>query len=278
MANGQTGGRDALSQSLRDAQAAAGLSGKETAAKTGLLASKVSRLLAGKQVPTEADVVALAEAFNVPAAERRRILSMARDVKAENKRVVAYRDPAAIQARIGRVERNSALIREFSPNIIPGLLQSPGYARTLMESAGWGAEDTERAIAGRLERQLLLDKDTEPRRWLILLTEGALGWALGPPAVMLEQIDRISVATYRVNARVGIVPFGQPAKVAPLHSWDLYDERFVVVGTLTNTAFLEEARDIRQYVELTNELEALAKYGPEAREILTKVADRYRSL
>lgn len=96
--------------------------------------------------------------------------------------------------------------------------------------------------------------------------------------MMIEQLERIAARTYRLNVRVGIVPFGRPIEVFPLHSWDLFDQRAVIVGTTTATAVLTEPRDVAVYVELTDALERLAVYGAEAREILTRVADRYRSL
>jgi transcriptional regulator with XRE-family HTH domain len=275
---GSDGGRDALSHGLRRARIAADLSGKQAATQSGFPGSKISRIELGRQVATEDDVRILSEVYGIRRAERRQLLELACDVKAENRRVIAARDPAAIQQRIARIEKSSALVREFSPNIIPSLLQSPGYIKTLMETAGWSAEDTGRAITARLERQLLLEEADEPRRWVILLTEGGLGWALGSPEVMVEQMERIAGATYRTNARVGIVPFGRPARVAPLHSWDLYDQRSVVVGTLTNTAILDQPRDIRAYVELTDALEDLAVFHDEARQILARVAERYRAL
>jgi hypothetical protein len=250
----------------------------QAAQHSGFPSSKISRIELGRQVATEQDVKTLTEIYGVRGTERRQLLELARAVKAENRRVVAVRDPAAIQHRLARIEKSSALVREFSPNIIPELLQSPGYIKTLTESAGWSPEDTKRAITGRLERQLLLDRADEPRRWVILLTEGGLGWALGPPEVMIQQMERITGATYRTNARIGIVPFGQPARVAPLHSWDLYDQRSVVVSTLTNTAILDQPRDIRAYVELTDALENLAVWDHDARAILTRVAERYRNL
>lgn len=77
---------------------------------------------------------------------------------------------------------------------------------------------------------------------------------------------------------MGIVPFGRPARVFPLHSWDLFDQRAVIVGTTTATAILTEPQDVAAYVELTDALERLAVYGQEAREILARVVGRYRSL
>ncbi|MBV9315529.1 MAG: helix-turn-helix domain-containing protein [Pseudonocardia sp.] len=129
MPNRSTGGRDALSSGLLAARKATGRTAKDVAERIGYQPSKLSRIENGQQVPTEADVRTLTEEYQTPQAERQRLLNMARDVKAENRRVVSLRDPAAIQQRLGRIERDSNLVREFSPNIIPGLLQAPGYIR-----------------------------------------------------------------------------------------------------------------------------------------------------
>lgn len=278
MPNRAPGGRDELTRSLRELRQATGLSGKEAAAAAGIHASKLSRIERGRTVPSETDVLLLARVYQATSEQRYRLLEMARDVKAENRRVVFNRDPGGFQDRIGRIEEASTLARSFSPNVIPGLLQSPAYARALMWSAGWTPEITDQAVIGRMNRQRRLGDEDSSRRFVILTTEGGLGWAAGPPDMMIEQLERIAGTTYRPNVRVGIVPFGRPAKVFPLHSWDLFDQRAVIVGTTTATAILTETRDVAAYVGLTDALERLAVYGEDAREILARVADRYRSL
>lgn len=272
------GGRDVLSRTLRAHRTATGLSGKDAAAAAGIDPPKLSRIELGRMVPTEADVTRLAQVYRLAPDEASRLTAMARDVRAENRRVVFNRDPAAIQNRIGRIERDSALIREFSPNVIPGLLQSTAYARALFASAGLSLAAIQDGVNARQRRQQLLDREDESRRWVVLTTEGALGWAAGPPELMIEQLERIAARTYSSNLRVGIVPFGQAAAVFPLHSWDLYDERAVIVGTTTATAVLTESRDVAAFVELTDALEALAAYGVGARRVLERTIDRYRQL
>lgn len=272
------GGRDELTRSLRELRQAAGLSGKEAAAAAGIQASKLSRIERGRTVPSESDVQLLTRIYRATRDQHQRVLEMARDVKAENRRVVFNRDPGGFQDRIGRIEEASTLARSFSPNVIPGLLQSAAYARALMRWAGWSPDLTEQALAGRLNRQRRLDDEQSPRRFVIITTEGGLGWAAGPPSMMIEQLERIAATTYRPNVRVGIIPFGRPAEVFPLHSWDVFDQRAVIVGTTTATAILTEPRDVAAYVQLTDTLQQLAVYGAEAREILNGVADRYRKL
>jgi transcriptional regulator with XRE-family HTH domain len=271
-------GRDALSLLLRELRRGAGLSGKDAANAAGLTQSKVSRIERGRTVPSEQDVRLLAGVYRASPADRDRLEAMARDVKAENRRVVFNRDFGGLQQRFGRIEEQSALIRTFHSNIVPGALQSPGYIRALFAADDATPLNREEGIAARLARQRILDDELDPRRFVILMTEGALGWAAGPPEMMIEQVERVLAATYRRNARVGIVPFGRPTTAFPSHGWNLYDQRAVIVGTLTATAVLTERADVDAYVALTDELEALAVYGPEARAVLESVIDRYRRL
>jgi transcriptional regulator with XRE-family HTH domain len=271
-------GRDALSELLRKLRREAGLSGKEAAQAAGLTQSKVSRMERGRTVPSEDDVRLLAAIYRASARDLDRLAGMARDVKAENRRVVFNRDLGGLQTQFARIEEQSALVRLYSPTVVPGLLQSPAYIRALFASGDDTPEDNEAGVAGRLAQQRILDDELNPRRFVILTTEGALGWAAGPPELMIEQTERILAATYRRNARVGIVPFGRRAHVFTQHGWALFDQRAVVVGTLTATAVLTEEADVRAYVGLTDEIEKLAVYGDDARAVLNAVIDRYRTL
>lgn len=273
-----TGGRDALSRALRDVRVATGLSGKDAADAAGLSQSKVSRIERGRTVPSEEDVRLLASVYRLAPDERDRLVEMARDVKAENRRVVFNRDLGGYQERIGRIEQQSALIRSFSPGVVPGPLQSPGYVRALFDSGHDSPQANDAGVAARLARQRILDDELNPRRFVFLTTEGALGWSAGSPELMIEQVERIIAATYRRNVRIGIVPFGRPARIFPMHGWAVFDQRAVIVGTETATAILNEPADVATYVELTDEIEKLAVYDDEARAVLNRVVARYREL
>jgi hypothetical protein len=65
--------------------------------------------------------------------------------------------------------------------------------------------------------------------------------------------------------------------VLPLHGFRLYDHRAVVVGTRSGTAIMGE-RDLLDYEALFGELQHLAVFDDEARELLSRIADDYRSL
>ncbi|MDQ2707326.1 MAG: hypothetical protein M3Z25_06685 [Actinomycetota bacterium] len=65
----------------------------------------------------------------------------------------------------------------------------------------------------------------------------------------------------------------------PLHSWEIYDERAVLAETTTATALLTDRPDINNaYLTLFTELEYLAGYDDDARQLLSPVASRYREM
>jgi len=279
MAPTEPGGLDELSRTLRDLRKTAGLSGAQAAERAGdgFSQAKISRIEKGNTVPVPGDVATLAEIYHAPPEIRRRLDTLAADVKAANRRVVLPRraNRAEFQARIGRIEASSEQIREFSPIIIPGLLQTAEYMRAIFTSSDTTPADTAGAVAARLERQSVLN---EPgRRITILTTEGALGWAAGPPDLMIRQLEHIEVVTRKPAARVGIIPFGAPRAVFPVSSWTLYDERAVIPGILRTQVILHDP-DVSPYVEQFATLEPLAVYDDEARALLRTVTDRYHNL
>src|SRR5690348_4965531 len=126
-----TGGRDELSRRLHDLRKAAGLSGIRAAELAETSQAKISRIETGRVVADPDFVDQLCRLYKVPAAERRELVAMAKDVQAGNRRLVLRRDTAGVQAQIGRIQKQSALVRTFSPSGLPGLLQTPAYIRAV---------------------------------------------------------------------------------------------------------------------------------------------------
>lgn len=60
-----------------------------------------------------------------------------------------------------------------------------------------------------------------------------------------------------------------------MHGFDIFDERVVVVGTETATAFLSDRRDVEAYLKLFGDLQRLAAFGAEAWEELQRAAQVY---
>jgi transcriptional regulator with XRE-family HTH domain len=265
-----------LSATLRRLRQDAHLSGIDAARAAGLSQPKISRLETGKQVPTAAEVEALCRAYSAPARTRRQLLAIARDLREEqvSARVMLQRGAYRMQERIGRIEAASRLLRTFHPAVVIGLLQTPGYIRAMLGES-LPDDETERMVAARADRQRLLDTD---RQFVLIMTEGALRWHMGSPAVMIAQLQHLAEITRRRNVRLGVIPWTRPVRVGALHGFNLYDRRAAIVGTETATAIITDTRDLADYEACFATYEALAVYGADARQVFDRLSDEYRAL
>lgn len=268
-------GGDALSHRLRELRAASGLRQADAAREAGISQSLVAKFETGRQVPKMDQVQALCRAYRVGRAEESGLKQIAADLREENRRVVLRRSPVPAQKRIGRIQDVSAVQRTFSPSGLPGLLQTPAYAHALFRTGGQSELAADEAAETRLANQAALDTD---RQFHFVLPEGSLGCALLGPDGMAAQMDHLVEAGTRKNVQLGVIPWGRPIPELPLNSWTEFDDRLVIVGTMTRVAHLTNRGDLDEYRRLFDELGSLAVYDSEATTILTATAERYRSL
>lgn len=219
---------------------------------------------------------ALCRAYGAPARTRQQLLTVTRDLREEqvSARVMLQRGAYRMQERIGRIEAASRLLRTFHPSLVIGLVQTPGYIRAMLGDS-LPDDEIERIVTARAERQRLLDTD---REFLLIMTEGALRWHVGSPTVMIAQLQHLAEITRRSNVRLGVIPWTTPARVGALHGFHLYDRRAAIVGTETATAIITDARDIADYEACFASYEALAVYDADARKVLDRLSDEYRTL
>jgi transcriptional regulator with XRE-family HTH domain len=275
------GGRDELSSLLRQLRKDAELSGVQAGKLAGISQSKISRFEAGIYVPSLDEIKTLARIYEAPGDIRRRLVELATDLQQETTpaRVVLSRGAASFQARVGRIERASQQIRTFTPTLVPGLVQTKDYARAIFAAGdilGASVGDVDAVVQERLSRQQVLE---EPGRSVtLLMSEGALCWQAHSPEVMIEQLEQLARMTRSQTVRVGVIPWTVPVRVFPLHGFDLYDRRAVMVGTETATALMTEPADVQAYDRLFSELEKLAVFGSTAQAVFAGQAEEYRGL
>lgn len=272
------GGQDKLSQTLRELRRAAGLTGAEAAHHVGLAQPSISRYERGVSVPSLEHLGKLLDLYTAPDDTRRQLEQIVRDLREDTQpgaRIILARGVARMQQRIGRIEGASRLLRYFQPALVPGLLQTPDYARAVF-SAGGDVPDVEESVAARMDRHAVLDDGS--KRFVFVLAEGVLRWQLGNPHLMAAQLEHIVEVSRRRNVRVGVIPWTTPATTGVTAGFDLYDQRAAIVGTETATAFLTDPLDVTAYDKLFAELEAVASFGDRGREWLAEAAEDYRAL
>ncbi|PRX48694.1 helix-turn-helix protein [Prauserella shujinwangii] len=268
--------RAAFGDRLRKLRARAGyLTGKEFAAQLGWPQSRVSRIETGTQTATEADVTAWCEASGASDSVAAELLDELREIRIEaaSWRRQLRTGHAARQETVRDTELAARKIRAFEFALLPGLVQTPEYARRVLAIHArlhGSSPDVDQAVRVRMQRQqVLYDPD---RSIELLVAESALRYPVGGPEVMTAQFDRLLTVCGLSTVRFGIVPQGIPTPVIPMHGFWILDDRAVVIETIDSEITAEDPADIALYHRVIDELWTVAAEADKARAMLARLA------
>lgn len=165
------------------------------------------------------------------------------------------------------LEEAATLIRGYDPHWIPGLLQTPQYARASVQTGfpDATAEEVERRVELRLARQHILARPDPPRLWLVL-DENTLRRpaATTGPVVMRAQLDTLIQAASRPSITIQVLPFTaglHPAMYGPfrIFRFDAHDQPDIVYGeTMTSAYYLDKPEETTVYVQALDRISAQA--------------------
>jgi transcriptional regulator with XRE-family HTH domain len=267
---------DWLSRKLTALRQDAGLTQGEAAAALGLAGGagqvRMSRIESGTFVPTEAEVRALAGAYRAaPAVTEVCLLWAERDTasSAISARKILTAS-AAHQKRVGKLAEASAEVLTWQPLIIPGLLQTPGYVRAVFADRHTG-KALDDAVKARTAHAGILHTG---RTFGFVIAEGALRWSAGPQ-VMAGQLEHL--AELAGEHRIGVIPQAQTVSTFPVHGFDLYDRGQVLIGLRHAAVLVGDADGVAAYVAWWEQLEGLAVFADDARDVIERVAREYRA-
>ncbi|MGW2157506.1 helix-turn-helix domain-containing protein [Nonomuraea sp. NPDC001699] len=179
---------------LRESRIAAGKRQKELAAMLGWSVSKISMVERGER-PAHEDFVRAADSA----------LGAGGGLLAHWRETVEYatRWPVWL-AQLAEIEQQADTLQTWQPLIVPGLLQTPEYARAIFRGRpAITPDEVEQNVAARMERQRVLQRDRGPTLWAIV-DEGVLTRPTGSEAVMAEQLAHLAALDEdpRINIRV----------------------------------------------------------------------------
>ncbi|MBQ1048905.1 helix-turn-helix domain-containing protein [Micromonospora sp. C51] len=248
--------------------------------------SKISRMELGRVGFKERDVADLLTLYGVTAEqERAALLKLARDANNPGW-WHRYGDvlPSWFQSYLG-LEAAAALIRSYEVQFVPGLLQTPEYARAvvLLGHSTAGPDEIDRRVDLRMRRQELLSRPRPPRLWAVV-DEAALRRPIGGPQVMRGQLEALLKATRTPNVRLQVIPFaagghaaaGGAFTILRFGDQDLPD--IVYIEQLTSAIYLDKREDLDFYAVAMERLCVEAEPPERTPEILERmIADLHPS-
>ncbi|MFC4532960.1 helix-turn-helix domain-containing protein [Sphaerisporangium dianthi] len=182
---------------MRRLREAAQLSQAAVAARLGCTQTQVSRLEAASRTPSLSDAEKLDRLFG--SGDGAFFTDLRKHIAARPS------GPAWFVDWADEIEPAARIIWSWDPLLVPGLLQTPSYARHIFgQEPQIAPEEVEARIEARAQRQGILDRD-DPPLFVALIDEGVLRRQVGGPEVMREQFDYLLEVIERPNISFQVV-------------------------------------------------------------------------
>lgn len=210
----QTFERRQLGLTLRRLREQAGKSQHTAAQAIGKARSRLVQVEDGEGTLPPESLDRLLDLYSVEPQERETVRALATSARKRQKRR-AYVDslPDAYQ-RFADLESHANDIRAFEPSIVPGLLQSPSYLRSVISS--WGGiftnsapAEIEQRIDYRMERQSRTLHSDHLNEIDIVLAEHAILDMKSDESLLRDQLEHVlSLLDHRESLTVRVLPVG----------------------------------------------------------------------
>ncbi|MFI7073854.1 DUF5753 domain-containing protein [Micromonospora sediminicola] len=241
--------------------------------------SKLSRIELGQSRPDLADVLDLLDVYAVPPHQRDELIVIARDAATGRGWSKALGEMGERQRAYAELEAGAERIVEYQPALVPGLLQTPAYARLRVTAGALLADgvDVEADVRARAVRQELLVR-SDPPHYTALIDERACDPGGLPADVWRDQLRHLLTLAERPHVTVRVLPRGASPgdDLHPLAPFSYYaypdpaDPRTVLVETLTTDLRLVAETDVARYEQVIERLLAAALTGEATVELLAR--------
>ncbi|MFJ6657754.1 helix-turn-helix domain-containing protein [Streptomyces sp. NPDC091377] len=273
--------RRRLGQELRRLRELKGMTAEEVAERLLVSQSKISRLENGRRSISQRDVRDLCGVYEVE--DHRMVdslMQMAKDSRQQGWWHSFGDIPYSVY--IG-LETDAASLRVYDPQVIPGLLQTRGYAESLITGALPEAApaDIDKRVQVRLRRQERISAAENPLRLWAVLDEAALRRAVGSRQVMIEQLEHLLDMSQLPHVTVQVIPFsmgahpGVSGQYAILEFPDAADSSVVYIEGVTSDLYLEKPQDVGRYSVMYEHLRAQALNVEQTRQFISDVVKDY---
>ncbi|MEU6059744.1 helix-turn-helix transcriptional regulator [Streptomyces sp. NPDC047097] len=212
MSEGPTGStvpRRQLGRHLRDLRNRARMTIRTAARALEWSEAKMWRIETGQTSLRSLDVEAMCRVYGAESELTDALMGLAKETKARGW-WHAYGEviPEGFDLYIG-LEEAASHLSWYSSELVPGLLQTADYARSLIREANRGFKDNEveQLMRVRIERQALLTRATARPTVQVALNESVLRRPVGSTPIMAEQLVRLAELNDLDNVSIRVVPF-----------------------------------------------------------------------
>lgn len=288
-ATGSTVPRRQLGRHLRALRNKARLTVRAAAKKLEWSEAKMWRIETGQTPLRSLDVQAMCTIYGASDELTKALMGLAKETKARGW-WHAYGDliPEGFDVYVG-LEEAAASVSWYESDVVPGLLQTEGYARAIVRThiRGISEADLDGRVRLRIERQTILTRVTDPLALRVALSESVLRRPIGGAAVMVEQLAHLVYMSELSNISLRVVPFtvGEHAGVItgpfeilrfPVNGDGIDTEPPTVYADgYTGGLYLDKPKEVEQYDTAFQEIWESSLDEQASRRLLAEAARSY---
>jgi transcriptional regulator with XRE-family HTH domain len=252
---------------------------------------KIWRIENGTVAMRSHDVETMCRVYGAPEQIAQALMSLARETKARGW-WHSYGDvvPNWFELYVG-LESAASHLRQYEPELIPGLLQTKAYAREVIERDRPGVSETERdrQVAFRFERQGLLTRRLPPPPQLdVIINEAVIRRPIRECDAMAAQLQHIIDISEQPNVSVRVLPFDagyHRAAVAgafvifdfPSNGDKAPEPSTVYSENVTGSLYLDKSHEVVVYNDVWADITSLALDESESRKAIASAVKEYES-
>jgi transcriptional regulator with XRE-family HTH domain len=282
MTEESTARRRELGSELRILRKRHNMSGHQLGRRLEWPPSNISRLETGVRPLPITDVAMFLATVNANAEERARLLKLA-ELKDDSYWVRPYFNQLADPMKSLVLQESLAeSIVSYEPLVIPGLLQTEPYVRTVFENFGRHTrERVDFLVKARMDRQTLLSR-WKPPRCTFFIHERALRTVVGNAQLMHEQLLNLVLSSNMSRCCIRIIPDSVPSLrtfASPFFVMEFGDHPAVVyTDTYAAGIFIDDRVGVEEHYLIAASLEQHALLEGDSREWLVQMASEYERM
>ncbi len=266
-----TGRRREVGAELKRIRKQIDLPAYKVAAKLGWTPSHISRSEAGKRRVTDVDGGHYLGMCGAQDYELQELLKIVNEPDDYRLQIHDGRIPDQLRTLIF-FESTATHIHSYQPTYIPGVLQTPDYARAVFEESGLDEPfSIEDGVRARVARSALLTG-----RCMYFIHEHALRVLMGSPRVMNEQLLHMLLLGNRPECAIRVVPASAGGRGLVNGAFQVFDYKedpsLVYLQHETTSQFLETEEEVDRYRRILKRVATVALDGPESRTFLAALA------
>ncbi|WP_055702241.1 helix-turn-helix domain-containing protein [Streptomyces silaceus] len=268
--------REAVAHRLRDLRKEAGLTVVQLATACGWHHAKTSRIENARTGPTATDIrrwcaaVHATDQANDLVVQSINAESMYRQWREQARAGLRHLQESRVQAF-----RETESFRLYSSSIVPGLLQTEGYALAVLGIAAavhdLPADDSAEAARARVERSRIIQE--QGHIFVVVIEEPVLHYRVADREAMAAQLGFLLTVGALPAVSLGIIPTSARRTRWPEETFHIYDDIRVSVELVTAEVNVTQPSEVALYAAAFEQLRGMAVYGGEARELIVRAIE-----